>query len=145
MAPSVTWYNHTAARFRSGANAVGDEYIVNLYTVLPANVTATTKAAAESGATQLSTANGYTQNAKVLTGVAVTTVSTNGSKFDADDVSWTASGSGITANFAMVYNNTDADDPPLFRVDFDGAITASAGIPLVIAWNASGILTDAYA
>lgn len=139
MAPSVTVYNHTKARFLSGANAVGDEYIVNLYTVLPANLTATTKTAAESGATQLSTANGYTQNAKVLTGVAVTTVTTDDARFDADDVSWTASGAGLTANFALVYNNTDTDDPPVFRVDFDGAITAAAGIPLVIAWNASGI------
>jgi hypothetical protein len=139
MAPSITIYNHTKARFLSGANLAGDEYIINLYTVLPANLTAATKTAAESGATQLTTANGYTQNAKVLAGVAVTTVATDDAKFDADSVSWTASGGSIVANFAMVYNNTDTDDPPVFRVDFDGTITAVAGTPLVIDWNASGI------
>ena len=139
MAVTITVYNHTKARFLSGANAVGDEYIVNLYTVLPANLTATTKAAAESGATQLSTANGYTQNAKVLAGVAVTTVTTDDAKFDADNVEWTASGGSLVANFALVYNNTDTDDPPLFRVDFGETITATSTTVLTIDWNPDGI------
>lgn len=139
MAPTITLYNHTRSRFLSGANAVGDTYRINLYSTLPANVTATTKAAAESGATQLSTANGYTQNAKALTGVAVTITTTDDGTFDADDVSWTASGGSIAAAFALVYNDTDTDDPPVFRIDFDGTITALDGAPLTITWNASGI------
>ncbi len=141
MAPSITLYNHTRARFLSGLNLATDEYIVNLYTTLPVNATATTKAAAESGATQLSTANCYTQNAKVLTGVTVTTVTTDDAMFDAADVSWTATGGSLVANYAMVYNNTDTDDPPVFRVDFDGTITALDTIPLIIAWNAGGIFS----
>jgi hypothetical protein len=141
MAVTVTIYNHTRARFLSGANAVGDEYIINLYTVLPANLTATTKTAAESGATQLSTANGYTQNAKVLASPAATIVTTDDGMLDAPDVEWTASGAGLTANFAMVYNNTDTDDPPVFRVDFGVAVTAAAGIPLLITWDAGGIFS----
>ncbi len=141
MAPSITVYNHTKSRFLSGANAVGDTYRVNLYTVLPANLTATTKTAAESGATQLATANGYTQNTMALTGVTVTITTTDDATFDANDVSWTATGGSIAAAFAMVYNDTDTDDPPVFRVDFDGTVTATVGIPLVIGWNASGIFT----
>jgi hypothetical protein len=144
MPVSVTVYDHTTARFLSGANAVGDSYKINLYSTLPANATATTKAGAESGATQISTANGYTQNTKTLTGVAVTSVTTNDAKFDADDVSWTASGGSIAAAFAMVYNDTDTDDPPVFRIDFDGTITATTGVPFVIEWNASGIFTVTY-
>jgi hypothetical protein len=144
MPVSVTLYDHTTARSLSGANAVGDSYKINLYSTLPANATATTKAAAESGATQISTANGYTQDTKTLTGVAVTTVTTNDSKFDADDVSWTASGGSIAAAFAMVYNDTDTDAPPVFRIDFDGTITATTGVPFVIEWNASGIFTVTY-
>ena len=141
MAPSVTVYNHTRARFLSGANLVGDSYKVNLYSVLPANLTATTKALAESGATQIATANGYTQDTKTLASVAVTTITTDDGKFDADDVTWTASGGSIAAAFAMVYNDTDTDDPPVFRVDFDGTITATTGVPFVIEWDASGIFT----
>ncbi len=141
MAPSITVYNHTKSRFLSGANSSSDTYRVNLYTVLPANLTATTKTAAESGATQLSTANGYTQNTMALTGVSVTITTTDDATFAASNVSWTATGGSIAAAFAMVYNDTDTDDPPVFRVDFDGTVTATVGIPLVIGWNASGIFT----
>lgn len=141
MPVTVTIYNHTKARFLSGANSEADTYKINLYSTLPANLTATTKAAAESGATQIATANGYTQDTKTLSGVAVTVVTTDDARFDADDVTWTASGGSIAAAFAMVYNDTDTNDPPVFRIDFDGTITATAGIPFVIAWNASGIIT----
>jgi hypothetical protein len=141
MPVSVTIYNHTKSRFLSGANSEADTYKINLYSVLPANLTATTKSAAESGATQLSTANGYTQDTKTLSGAAVSIVNTDDAKFDADDVTWTASGGSIAAAFAMVYNDTDTNDPPVFRIDFDGTVTATTGIPFVIAWNASGIIT----
>lgn len=141
MPVTITPYNHTAARNRSGANAVGDSYKINLYTVLPANATATTKAAAETGATQLGTANGYTQNAKALTGVAVATVTTNDANFDADDVSWTPSGGNISAAFAMVYNDTDTNDPPLYRIDFGGTVTAIPGDTFQINWDPAGIDT----
>lgn len=144
MAPIVTLYNHTAARFWSGANAESDEYIINLYTVLPSNLTATTKTAAEAGATQLSTAFGYTQNAKILTSVAVSVFSVNGFKLDADDPSWTASGGDLAAAFAMCFNNTDTDDPPVFRVDFGGTSTAPDTIPLVIGWDPDGIFNGEW-
>ena len=141
MAVTVTLYNHTRDRFLSGANAVGDTYKVNLYSTLPANATATTKTAAESGATQLSTANGYTQDSKTLTTVAVTIVSTTNGKFDADDVSWTASGGSIAASFAMIYNDTDTNGPPVARIDFGGTVTALTGVAFVIAWDANGIFS----
>jgi len=141
MAVTITPYDHTAARLLSGADAVGDSYKINLYTSLPLNATATTKAAAESGATQVATANGYTQDTKTLSGVAVTTVTTNDAKFDADDVTWTASGGSIAAAYAMIYNDTDTDDPPMFRIDFGATVTAPDGVPFVIIWNASGIAT----
>ena len=137
MAATVTLYNFTRARFLSGLNAQGDTYKVNLYSALPANATATTKAAAESGATQIDTGNGYTQDTKVLTGVTTTIISTTNAKFDADDVSWTASGGSIAAAFALVYNDTDS--APVLRIDFDGTVTAANGIPLVITWNSGGI------
>jgi hypothetical protein len=145
MPVTITPYNHTAARHRSGANAVGDSYKINLYTVLPANLTSTTKAAAESGATQVATANGYTQNAKTLTGVTVATVTTNDAKFDADDVSWTPSGGNIVGLFAMIFNDTDTDDPPLYRIDFGGTITAIPGDTFQINWHPDGIDTTVVA
>jgi hypothetical protein len=141
MAVTISLYNHTAAKFADGSFAVGDSYVINLYTAFTFDATATTKAGAESGATQVSTAFGYTQNAKALTTVAVTTVTTNDAKFDADDVTWTASGGSITASHALIYNDTDANDPPVAYINLDGSQSAGDTTEFKIIWNASGIVT----
>lgn len=145
MAVTITLYDHTVSRFASGANAVGDTYKINLYSAFSFDATDTTKALAEGGATQLTTANGYTQDAKTLANVAVSVVSTNDAKFDADDVSWTASGGDIgPASYAMIYNDTDTDDPPLAYIAFGEAKTANTGTPFNITWDAAGIITFTY-
>jgi hypothetical protein len=128
----VTVYNHTSRLIRSGLVTPSSTLIVNLYSVLPTNATATTKAGAESGATQLSTANGYTRDTKALTGLAVATVTTNDGRMTCDQILWTASGGSIAADFAMIYVDSLTDDPPLYRYDFEGTITAPNGIPFVI-------------
>ena len=141
MAITITPYNHTPRRIRSGANAASDDYLVTLYSVLPFDATATTKALAETGATQLPTANGYTQDSKLLTGVVTPTVGTRNAKFDADDVVWTPSGGDIgPASFALVSNGTDADDPPLYHIDFGEEVTAVLGVSnFEINWHPDGI------
>ena len=141
MAVTISLYNHTAAKFADGSFAVGDSYVINLYTAFTFDATATTKAGAESGATQVSTAFGYTQNAKTLTGVTVTTVTTNDATFDAGDVTWTASGGSITASYALIYNDTDANDPPVAYINLDGSQSAGDTTEFKIIWNASGIVT----
>lgn len=141
MPVSISLYDHAAKKFADGSFAVGDTYKINLYSTLSFDATATTKAAAESGATQISTANGYTQNAKTLAGVAVNTVTTNDANFDADDVTWTASGGAITASKALIYNDSDTDDPPVAYIDFDGSQSAGNGTDFKVVWNASGIVT----
>ena len=123
----------------SGANAVGDSYGITLYTTLPFIEGATTKSAAEAGATQVATANGYTQNAKLLTGVAVTIEDVFYGTFNADSVIWTATGGSISAGFALLYNDTDTNDPPLAHIDFDGTVTALDGDPFQIIWDSLGI------
>jgi hypothetical protein len=138
-AATINLYNHTRKRFLSGENLEGDTYKVNLYTSLPTNYTATTKAEAEVGATQISTANGYIQDDMVLTGIINTIVSTSNGKFDADDVIWTPTGGSIEADYGMVWNETD--DAPLLRLVFSSTVTAPDGIPFVIGWDPSGIFT----
>ncbi len=139
MAPTISLYNHTRARFASGANAVGDTYKVKLLTAATFNATHTTLAA--TGGTEVANGNGYTTGGATLANAAVTTVNTNEAKFDADDVTWAASGGAITASFAILYNDTDADDPPVAFIDFDGAETAGTGTDFKIIWNANGIVT----
>ena len=139
MAVTISLYNHTAARFASGANAVGDTYKVKLLTAATFDATHTTLTA--TGGTEATTGTGYTAGGATLSNVAVTTVTTNDAKFDADDASWTASGGPIAAEFAIIYNDTDADDPPVAFIDFDGSQSAGDGTDFLIVWNANGIFT----
>ena len=138
MPVTVTLYNDTPRRIQAGDFPASDNYIINLYSALPANATATTKTAAESGATQLSTANGYTQNAKALTNVSIATITTNDSMFTFDPVTWDASGGSIAASHALIYDDTKTNDPPVARIDFDGTVTAVNGTQFRITPDASG-------
>ena len=139
MAVTISLYNHTATRFADGSNAVGDTYKVKLLTAATFNATHTTLSA--TGGTEVANANGYTTGGATLSGVAVTTVTTNDAKFDATDVTWTASGGAITASYAILYNDTDTDDPPVAFIDFGGSESAGDATDFKIVWNASGIFT----
>jgi hypothetical protein len=134
----LSLYNHTRARFASGANAVGDTYKVKLFTAATFNATHTTEAAA--GGTEVADGNGYTTGGKTLTGVVATIVNTDEGRFDADDVIWTPTSAGWQASYARIYNDTDADDPPVAFIDFEGVEVAEAGIPYRIVWNVAGII-----
>lgn len=139
MAVTVSLFNHSAKRFADGSNLAADQYKVNLYTAFTFDATATTKAAAETGATQVATNFGYTQDAKLLTSVAVTQTG-NDAAFDAADVTWTATGGQIAAAHALVYNDTDTDDPPLLYINFGETKTADDGTDFKIIWDATGIV-----
>lgn len=139
MAVTISLYNHTAKLFAEGSNASGDTYKVKLYTAATFSAANTTLAGITG--TEATTGTGYTAGGQALANVAVTTVTTNDAKFDADDLTWTASGGSITASYGVIYNDTDANDPPLAFIDFDGSQSAGDGTDFKIAWNASGIFT----
>lgn len=139
MAVTVSLYNHTAARFASGANAATDTYKVMLCTAATFDASDTTLEGITK--TEVSSGSGYSTGGEALTSVAVTTVSTNGAKFAANDVTWTASGGSIAASFAILYNDSDANDPPVAFIDFDGELTATDGTDFLIVWNSAGIFT----
>lgn len=139
MAVTISLYNHTAKRFAEGSNAVGDTYKVKLLTAATFDATHTTLAA--TGGTEATTGTGYTAGGATLAGVAVTTTTTNDATFDANDVTWSASGGAIEAAYGIIYNDTDTDDPPVAFIDFDGTESAGDGTDFKIVWNASGIFT----
>jgi hypothetical protein len=138
VAVTISLYDHTAARFASGANAVGDTYKLMLCTAATFSGANTTLAGITK--TEVANGNGYTTGGAALTGVAVTQ-SGNDAKFDANDVTWTASGGAITASFGILYNDTDADDPPVAFIDFDGSQEAGDGTDFKVIWDATGIVT----
>lgn len=139
VAPTISLYNHTRRLFASGAFAASHTYKVKLLTA--ATFDATDVTLAETGGTEVSNANGYTTGGVTLTGVAVTTVTTDDAKFDALDAVWSAAGSGITASYGILYNDTVTGDPPVAFINFDGSKFAEAGSNFVIQWDASGIVT----
>jgi len=140
MAVTVSIYNHTAQRFASGANASTDTYKVMLCTAATFDATNTTLASVTR--TEVASGNGYTTTGASLASVTASTVTTNDAKFDANDVSWTVPAAGtLTASFGILYNDTDANDPPVAFIDFDGSQSATDGSIFQIIWNASGIFT----
>lgn len=139
MAVTISLYNHTSRLFANGSNAAADTYKLKLYSAATFNA-ADTALSGVTG-TEATTGTGYTAGGQALTNVAVTTVTTNDAKFDADDVTWTASGGSISAAYGILYNDTDANDPPLAFIDFDGTQSAGDGTDFKVVWNASGIFT----
>ena len=139
MAITISLYNHTAKLFADGSNAAADTYKVKLLTAATFDASHTTLAA--TGGTEATGGTGYTAGGQALANVTVTTVTTNDAKFDADDLTWTASGGSIVAAYAIIYNDTDTDDPPLAFIDFDGSQSAGDGTDFKIVWNANGIFT----
>ena len=138
MAVTISLYNHTARLFASGSNAAADTYKVMLCSA--ATFSAANETLASITKTEVS-GNGYTAGGATLANVAVTTTTTNDATFDADDATWTASGGSITASYAILYNATDSDSPPLAFIDFGGSESAGSGTQFKLTWNASGIFS----
>jgi len=136
---TISLYNHTAKLFADGSNAAGDTYKVRLMSAATFNATHTTLAA--TNGTEVANGNGYITGGATLSGVTVATTTTNDATFDANDVTWSASGGSISAVAAILYNDSDTNDPPLAFIDFGGTETAGDGTDFKIVWNASGIFT----
>lgn len=139
MAVTISLYEHTAKRFVDGSNSTSDTYKLMLCSAATFSGANTTLAGITK--TELSTANGYTAGGATLSGVTVTQTG-NDAAFDATDVTWTASGGTLgPAAYAILYNDTDANDPPVAFVDFGGNQSAGDGTDFKVIWNASGIVT----
>lgn len=138
MAITIQLYDHTRKRFASGENAATDTYKVKLFTSATFNATHTTEAAA--GGTEVANGNGYTTGGATLANVTVSIKNTNKAMFDADDVTWTATGGSIAATCARIYNYTDANYPPVAFIDFGGTETRVSGDDLLLVWNTAGIV-----
>lgn len=139
MPVTISLYNHTAKLFADGSNAAGDTYKVKLLSAGTFNATHATLAA--TGGTEADAGTGYTAGGATLSGVTVSTVTTNDAAFDANDVTWSASGGSVSGVSAILYNDTDTNKPPVAYIDFGGTESAGDGTDFKIVWNASGIFT----
>lgn len=138
MAVTISLYNHTARCFADGSFVPADTYTLMLCSSATFDASNTTLASIIK--TELADANGYTSPGKDLINVSLSTVTTNDAMFDADDVSWAATGGSIAAAKAILYNNTDTNDPPVAFIDFGGTQTANSGTEFRVVWDTTGIV-----
>lgn len=92
---------------------------------------------------ELATANGYTVGGIALANVTWVRSGTTVT-FDADDVTWNASGGSITARYAVILDTTTTPDLLVAYSLLDNTpadVTATDGNPFTIQMNASGIFT----
>lgn len=84
--------------------------------------------------------NGWDATAEAIT-LSSTLATTNDAIVDATDVSVTASGGAIgPASAAVIYDDGDASDKPLFYVDFGAAKQADDTTDFKITWDADGLI-----
>ena len=85
--------------------------------------------------------NGYTTGGIRLTAVRWSEL--NGvNTFDANDITWTASGGSITAQIAVIYDNTDSNNTVICHSTLDpNTINITTGNSLTVQINAAGIFT----
>jgi hypothetical protein len=82
---------------------------------------------------------GYTAGGAALANQSVTEDDADDlAKFDGDDAAWT--NASFTANHAVLYDDTMANDDLICSFDFGGPQQVTSGT-FTIQWNASGILT----
>lgn len=87
--------------------------------------------------------NGWDTGGEAVTGAAVTIVTTNDARLDANDVSVEATGGPIgPAENAVLYDS--ANDLLLCHIAFGEAKTADAGTNFNVVWDATGIINWTY-
>ena len=91
-------------------------------------------------ANELSAGNGYSSGGKLLANTSW--IESGGTvTFDADNVTWTATGGALgPAAHAVIYDDTATDDKLVASIDFQEGKTAGEGTEFRITFNASGIL-----
>lgn len=93
------------------------------------------------GSVEIANGNGYTTGGQSLTGVTFA-FGAGVTKWDADDVSWSASGGTIgVTDGAILYDDSATDDKLVCYIDFGQDESAGDGTDFKITFNASGILT----
>lgn len=142
MAVTVSFYNNFIEDVgRARINLGSDVFKIMLVNGYTYNATHAAKASITG---ELSTANGYTAAGATLSNVTWA-YGSSVTKFDADDVTWSASGGSIgPATGAVIYSDTSTTptaDRLVCYIDFGTSETAGAGTDFKITFNASGIFT----
>lgn len=143
MAITASLYNHTAKKFANGEVNLADLFFMlldadGIFDAAHTSIDDVAGGGSPSHPNQVA-GNGWTAGGEQLANAAVSVVTTNDAKLDADDISKTAVGGAIgPASFGAVYEKTSGD--LLVHVNFDGSKEAGETTDFKVIWNASGII-----
>jgi hypothetical protein len=143
---TISLYNNTVYRFVAGLNSASDTYKVMLLSSSASfNATHTTLDQVSNNGSYEVYGYGWPQGGFTLTGVTLALATTNDAAFDAADVSQAISG-GTLGPFSayVIYNDTDADNPPVAFVSLTSAQSVGDGNTVGITWDADGIIKFSY-
>ncbi len=144
MAVTITPYNHTVKMLANEEFDLSSlkVMLVNQAAVTGFNAANTTLAQVLNGAQDEVSGNGWTAGGEALASAAVTVATTNDAKFDADDLSKTATGGSIGPAYgAVIYDDAHASDAPLALIDFGQSEEAGESTDFKIIWPTGGIIT----
>jgi hypothetical protein len=147
MPTTVQLYDHTLLRFAQGHNVNGDTYKVMLLNN-DATFDATDTTLAEVAGTLTNGVRdhevsgiGWDNGGEVLSNAGSVINSPAGAKFDADNLSVLITGGDLGPIYKFVlFNDTDADDPPLLFCTHSVPITVPNGNNAGVIWPSIGII-----
>lgn len=143
MAVAEAWVMHGPAKEKlclGGINFGTDLYVVRLYTSAETVANDPAQSDATTTTNELTTLNGYT-----LGGTATTATVSEISGLvtvDCTDVSWDASGAGLTARYAALINTSTTPDEIVAHSTLDSApadVSASAGNKFIVQFHSNGL------
>lgn len=145
MAVSAKWYGTPIKNIFTGANPVDWDSDTIKVALCTASYTPDqdTHDFFNDITNELAAENGYTAGGAALTGLEVAYDATsNEVRLKAANVSWSITGSSVTARYAIVYKSTGtgSTSPLLGYVDLGASTTVPAGGKLVLEWDATGVL-----
>lgn len=145
MAAAGKWKIYDAARLailNGDIDLNGHSFKINLY-LSTSNCDTLTHDQLSDLTNQVATNFGYTQNTKAVT-IATSNAAGTSTIDETTNPVWTASGGSITARFAVIYDDTHADDIPVAVCLLDTApadVTATDTNTFTVTMSASGIFT----
>lgn len=141
MAVTVSRYNHTVKKLLNGEINYADlafMLLSNSASFTAANTSIDAVAGAGPSRANEVHGNGWTQGGEDLASVAVTTITTNDAKIDADDISVTATGGPIGPAYkGVIYEKASGD--VLWFYDFGQVEEAGEDTDFKVIINPNGI------
>ena len=148
MAVTITLYNQTVKRLVNQEVTLAGIYamLLNDTAIFDATDVDLQDVSGVADANQVS-GFGWADGGELLANVAITAVTTNDAKLDADDITKTATGGSIGPAYkAVLYDTVDtpANGIPIAFIDFDGVREAGDTTDFVMRWHTNGIFTFTY-